>query len=213
MEHAPFRRFVTVPILEAPFTDNPSPCTSIRLPRTSDSAKLDSSAYTGSQIILSRCCSLSLTSMSEEPGMGAARETVMKCSSRLCPLPPSVFSSLEWGGGRGERVRVDLDRQKAETQGRHERFETLTYDSVSVSLLINVRARLLHMALTLLPLTGPRVISRGSSLVGVVRSPHRHVLQRRLRSPIRAMAQRTDYDIFVIGKITSIFLDKCVLTS
>ena len=213
MEHAPFRRFVTVPILEAPFTDNPSPCTSIRLPRTSDSAKLDSSAYTGSQIILSRSCSLSLTSMSEEPGMGAARETVMKCSSRLCPLPPSVFSSLEWGGGRGARVRVDLDRQKAETQGRHERFETLTYDSVSVSLLINVRARLLHMALTLLPLTGPRVISRGSSLVGVVRSPHRHVLQRRLRSPVRAMAQRTDYDIFVIGKITSIFLDKCVLTS
>ena len=117
------------------------------------------------------------------------------------------------GGGRGERVRVNLDRQKAETQGRHERFETLTYDSVSVSLLINVRARLLHMALTLLPLTGPRVISRGSSLVGVVRSPHRHVLQRRLRSPVRAMAQRTDYDIFVIGKITSIFLDKCVLTS
>ncbi len=42
MEHAPFRRFVTVPILEAPFTDNPSPCTTIRLPRTSDSAKLDS---------------------------------------------------------------------------------------------------------------------------------------------------------------------------
>ena len=204
MEHAPFRRFVTVPILEAPFTDNPSPCTSIRLPRTSDSAKLDSKClHWITNNTISRCCSLSLTSMSEEPGMGAARgaarETVMKRSSRLCPLPPSVFSSLEWGG-RGERVRVNLDRQKAETQGRHERFEKLTYDSVSVSLLINVRARLLHMALTLLPLTGPRVISRGSSLVGAVRSPHRHVLQRRLRSPVRAMAQRTDYDIFVIGK-------------
>lgn len=56
------------------------------------------------------------------------------------------------------------------------------------------------MALTLLPLTGPRVISRGRSLVAVVRSPHRHVPQRRLRSLVRAMAQHTDYDIFVIGK-------------
>lgn len=116
MEHAPFRRFVTVPILEAPFTDNPSPCTSIRLPRTSDSAKLDSSAYTGSQIILSRSCSLSLTSMSEEPGMGAARgaarETVMKRSSRLCPLPPSVFSSLEWGGGEASELELTLTGRK-----------------------------------------------------------------------------------------------------
>ena len=68
------------------------------------------------------------------------------------------------------------------------------------SVTVDKRARLPHMALTLLPLTGPRVISRGRSLVAVVRSPHRHVPQRRLRSLVRAMAQHTDYDIFVIGK-------------
>ena len=43
---------------------------------------------------------------------GAARETVMKRSSRLCPLPPSVFSSLEWGGGEASELELTLTGRK-----------------------------------------------------------------------------------------------------